>query len=104
MTDLYIREYARQARDADGNVMPAGEEPAIASHSIDFTSSSVPSSVLNAKTTFVRIWSTGNCWVDFGTDPTAAAGDIPLEAATAEYFGISYGQGASIKLAAIDRS
>lgn len=50
----------------------------------------------------VRVVSTTNCWVTFGTAPTAsaAAGSIYLPAGVVEYFHVSPGQ----KLAAIQDS
>ncbi len=46
-----IREYVRQARDANGHVLPAGEEPAIAATAITPTGTSAQHT-FNVKTKF----------------------------------------------------
>lgn len=51
-----IREYINQARDANGQVMPAGEEPAIAATALTATATSAQHT-FNAQTRFILIHS-----------------------------------------------
>jgi hypothetical protein len=55
---------------------------------------SVQSVAIPAFITEVRLSSSGNCWVAFGTSPTAAAADgsIYIAAGQPEYFRVSPGQ------------
>jgi len=99
MAVLYIQEYERLATDADGKVVQAGLEPALASQHVAFTTSTA-SAAFNAKTQFIRVFSDTACYVKFGTAPTATtASDMPLAANTAEFFAIQPGQ--SYKIAAV---
>lgn len=41
---------------------------------VSYTGTSSQSSTLNANTSMVWLFSTTDCWINFGTDPTAVAG------------------------------
>lgn len=68
------------------------------SQNVTFTTTT-QSSAFAETTTLVRVIADAACYVDFGTNPTAAAGDIYLPANTAEYFGVP--KGAAYKVAAV---
>lgn len=88
MAVMYIAEYERQARDSEGNVLQAGEEPAIAKQAVTFTTS-VASAAFNEATTFVRISLDAAGFINFGVTPTAVtATDTPMAANVPEYFGV----------------
>lgn len=92
MAELYIREYTRLARDIDGNVIQAGEEPAEASQVVSFTATAGQSIATGSATKFVRIESNADGFIDLGIDPTAVAlAGIPVKANQPEYFGVRRG-------------
>ncbi len=100
MATLTITEYASLARDKDGNVIPAGDEPAVTIQTVSYTTSA-NSAAFNTKTHFVRLYGSAAAYVIFGSGTqTATASHTPLAATTAEYFGVKPGH----QLAAYDGS
>ena len=88
-----IREYINQARDANGNVLPTGEEPAIAATTILATGTSAQHT-FNAKARFFQIRTEDgiNFAITANGNPTAiveGAGRIPPN--TLEFFGLASG-------------
>lgn len=71
MAFLYITEYERLARDKEGSVVLAGQEPAIAHQKIAIGGSSGQSAAFSALTKFVRVEVDAICHVVFLKDPTA---------------------------------
>jgi hypothetical protein len=90
MPDLYISEYARQALDTRG-LLPAPEEPPIASQKIAISGSSALSAPFNAKTRFVMIHSDVICSYRVGAAPTATAADARMAAGDTRFFGVDPG-------------
>lgn len=89
MAEATITEYERLAKDADGNTIMVGEEPALASQKVTYTSST-QSSALNVRTRFVRIAAEGAAaHFKVGIDPTATDADPYIGAGAAEYFGVN---------------
>jgi len=70
MAILFITEYAEEQIGPAGRVGQMGLEPPIAEQIVTFTSSS-QSSAFNSKTRFVRLHTDTNCFLVFGTNPTA---------------------------------
>lgn len=101
-TKLYISEYSHLARDAAGNVIAAGREPALAEQDVDISSPSAQSAALNDETRFVRVHADVACNILFGADPTATVDIKHLEANVTEFFGVQAGQ--SIKIAVISEA
>jgi hypothetical protein len=99
MSNLYITEYAEQARDEQGQHILAGKEPAIATQKVAFTGTAGTSAAFNALTTFVRIHADGIASVKFGTAPTATTSDPRIGSGVTEFFGVQ--AGASLKVSAI---
>ncbi|MCK5505545.1 MAG: hypothetical protein KAJ10_10305 [Thermodesulfovibrionia bacterium] len=99
MSILYITEYEKLAVDADGNIIPVGQEPAITTQAVSFTTTT-PSAAFNTRTRFVRLTSDGECHMLFGLAPTATTSHPQLLADTPEYFGV--GLGNSLKVAAVN--
>jgi hypothetical protein len=99
MPDLYIREYTSLARDAHGHVAQAGEEPATAGQVISGFTASAQSAAFHDATQIVRVISDGDCWLDFGENPSATKADgAYLPANTPAFFGVRPGD----KVAAYD--
>ncbi len=74
MATLYVTEYVEMAKDASGRIIPAGQEPAIATQTVAIGGSSTQSSAFNAKTKFIRVANdTQVCSIAFGANPTATA-------------------------------
>lgn len=92
MAQLYITEYARLARDQDGNVLQVGEEPNVATQRVTYTTSAA-SSALNALTTIVRLKADADFHMVVGESPTAAATDPQYEANVEYYIGVRPGHG-----------
>ena len=95
-----IREYENQAVDANGHILPAGEEPAIATQSQISTGTSALMSVLNERTRFVLISNaatgaaTAVSW-EIGSSPTAVlasgGGKATLASLEKQFLGVASG-------------
>jgi len=94
MASLYIQEYETCPNQGE---VQAGQEPALASQKITFTTSA-QSAAFNAKTQFIRVWADAAVWLAFAASPTATVASMPVSASTAEYFGVQAGE----KVAAYD--
>ena len=101
MASLYITEYERMARDQDGNVMQCGEEPAVTSQKVTYTTSAA-SAALNKRTCLVRLKADADFHLKVGTAPAATASHPHYEA-NVEYF-IGVRPGTDMKIAAYDGS
>ncbi len=100
MASFWIREYARVARDANGNPLAAPEEPAITDQQVTITGDSAQSSAFNAATRFVLVSSDSISSYLVGTSPTALVGGAGrLIAGGERFFGVAQNQ--SLKLSAI---
>ncbi|MGI9507333.1 MAG: hypothetical protein ACR2RE_30185 [Geminicoccaceae bacterium] len=102
MAILHIAEYTELARDGNGNVMPVGKEPAIATQEVDFTAGEAKSSAFQDATTLVRLFSDTAGHFLVGAAPTATtAQDVPIAANAAEYFGVSPRSVAGLKISIV---
>ena len=90
MSIAYITEYEDVALDGRGNVVPVGQEPAVATQVVTF-STSTASTAFNNRTRFVRITSDTECHIIFAVAPTATTSHPQMLADTPEYFGVSPG-------------
>jgi len=93
---LDITEYNSLARDSFGNVIPAGQEPALAVQSLAIAAGSTPSASFSSDTRFVRLHTDAACRVEFrangpNTDPVATASSQRLPAGATEFFGVRPG-------------
>jgi len=92
MAIMLISEYEDLAVDGRGNVVQAGQEPAIAEQNITFTVSTA-SAAFNERTRFVRISCDTEAFLKFGASPTAVtAQGVNVQADTPEFFGVVKGQ------------
>lgn len=105
MSKLYVSEYARMTQSSGpGNaVVPAPEEPPLATQVVDFTSGAAQSAAFNAKTRFVRLQADAVCSVRFAANPTATVNDARLAAGQTELRGIA-ADGSAAKVSAIANS
>lgn len=87
MAVLYITEYAHQAKDVNGQLIPAGTEPPLASQTVAI-GVAAQSAAFNAKTKFVRLHCDAICSVKFGSNPTATTSDARMAANSTEFFGL----------------
>ena len=95
-----IREYINQARDQNGHILPAGEEPAIATQSQLSTGTSALMAVLNERTRFVLLSNaatgaaTSVSW-EIGASPTAVlasgGGKATLASLEKQFLGVQTG-------------
>ena len=88
-----IREYERQARDANGEVLPAGEEPAIVATAVTATATSAQHT-FNVATRFVLIHSENiiNWEITGDKNPTAVvAGAGRMAAEEKQFLGLATG-------------
>lgn len=88
MAKVFISEYARAPLGINGQLLAAGEEPALAVQVVAIGGSSVQSSAFNAKTKFIRVHTDAVCSIDIGSNPTATANTARLAANSTEYFGV----------------
>lgn len=93
MATMYIREYKYICRDEGGNVIQAGYEDGYRTgQAVTFTTST-QSTAFQDDTVMVRISCDAEAFLDFGTNPTAVAGDgLQVQADTPEFFGVVPGQ------------
>lgn len=84
---ISIREYEHLSAVARG-VVPVGEEPAVANQSFSITGGSQASAAFQERTRFVRIHVGVDTSLDWGTAPTAVAGECDMVAGQTEYFGV----------------
>lgn len=91
MAVVYISEYAEQARDNRGYLLPAGQEPSLAEQTVAIGGASAQSAAFNAKTRFVRIHTDAICSLKFGSNPTATATTPRMPANGTEFFGVTPG-------------
>lgn len=99
MANISITEYRELARDAYGNVIAAGREPALARQNVSYTTST-QSSALQGDTHFIRVKADADAYLNFGTNPTATGDSTFVEADVAEFFGVLPGQ--DLKIAIYD--
>lgn len=86
------------ATDSNGRVIPAGTWGTAQNRTT--SSSSAQSTAVGATTTLVRLVATEDCYVLFGEDPTAVAGNSLITAGVPEVVPITPGH----KIAAIRRT
>lgn len=87
MAKLIITEYVHLAKDASGNAVLAGKEPAITVQSVTI-GAETDSNALNGLTRFVRLHAEAACHIAFGSSPTAAQDGTKLALDQTEYFGV----------------
>lgn len=73
--------------------------PSTTTQSIAVSGTSTQSEALSATTRMVRIVADENCRISSGTNPTATASSMPIQAGVTEYFGIP--PGSNLKIAVI---
>lgn len=98
MAVLSVTIYGSLARDAEGNVMQAGQEPALGQReNMDF-GAGVKNSVPFEAPHYVRLVSDANCHVNMGVNAVAStSGDsIALPANVVEYFALTKGSRVSV--------
>lgn len=98
MATLYISEYANGAL-TDGQLSNYVMEPAVVEQTVAIAAGSAQSAAFNPTTRFVRLRTDAICSVKFGTNPTAAATNSRMPAATETIVGVP--QGLSYKVAVI---
>jgi hypothetical protein len=69
MATLWVTEYGEPATPR-GIVLPIAKEPRVANQTVTFTTTT-QSSAFNTETRYVRIVSSADCHLEFGSDPTA---------------------------------
>lgn len=99
MATLFVTEFA--AADfavPEHGAAPVALQPPVAEQAVSFTTTT-QSSAFSAETRIVRLYSTADCHVAFGTNPTATTSKMKLKADSPEYFAVPVGQ--SYKVAAV---
>jgi hypothetical protein len=102
MATLHVTEYAALAEDQQGHMMAVAAEPAVASQTVTYTTTT-QSSAFNPGTRYVYLQSDGaKAYVSFGTNPTATVGSNLIVADDGRFFGVP--AGASFIVAVYDGS
>lgn len=90
-------------QDENRNIAQAFMPPQpIRSANVTIGAASAQSAAVNAATRFVRLKADADCYVNFGPNPTAVAGNVMLSAGDTEYFAVDVGQ--SWKVAVIQKT
>lgn len=93
MANLFIQEYAELAQDTRGYMVQAGREPALATQVVAHTATAGSSATFHNNTKFIRVVADTAAYLKFGVNPTAVtATDMPIQANTVEFFGVTKGQ------------
>ncbi len=101
MATCKISEYANLSQDASGKPVPVAAEPAIATQTVTYTTSTA-SAAFNAQTRVIRIVADAKAHFVVAATPTADADDPYVAADASEYFGVARNQ--SLKIALYDGS
>lgn len=80
MATLWVTEYDKFPSPR-GVVLPIANEPRVANQTVTFTTTT-QSAAFNAETRYVRVISTTNCHLEFGSNPTATTSTQFLPANT----------------------
>ncbi len=91
MPTAKISEYEEMPIDTSGDVVPVPKEPALATQSITFTTSTV-SAAFNKKTKFIRVVADAKAHYDIGATAAATAESPYLPVDRPELFGVRQGQ------------
>jgi hypothetical protein len=102
MADIYITEYCRLGRDAQGQMVAAGWEPNNGEQVIVNPVASTQSTVLKANTSFVMVHASAAAHLAFGENPTAATTAHRLAAGETRFYGVQERGTAAMKIAAIN--
>lgn len=99
MANLYVTQFTKLFKDANGNVIQAGfDNGATISEVVPFTGTSAQSAAFADDTTFIMVSTDATGFVEFGANPTAVATtSARLIADTPIFYGVEAGQ----KIAAI---
>lgn len=87
MATLYITEFQEVAKAGSDNLL-MGQCPPVAQQTVTFTTST-QSAAFNAKTRFIRVYSSADAMIEFGSNPTATTSKMPIKAGVPEYFGVN---------------
>lgn len=92
MASLYVSEYKNLAQGANGYIVQAGQEPALAVQKLAIGAGSVASASFNAEASFVMVHTDAICHVAFGSakdsDPTATSSYTRMAAGETRFFGV----------------
>lgn len=94
MAQARIQEYQELARDAEGNLVQAGHEPAVTSQSFSYTTAT-NSSAFSGTTRFIRFIADADAHLDF-SESAATVSSMLVKANTPEYFGVRPGDVVSV--------
>jgi len=102
MSSLYVTEYQTQARDAQGYLMAAGQEPAVDVKKVAIGGTSTQSAAFDATTRFIMVHADVICHIRVGTNPTATDEWTRLAANSTLFFGVQAHGAGSQKIAVIE--
>ena len=95
---VFVKEYERMAKDAQGNLVPVGDESGFTlDHSPLTISSSSATAAFNNKTRFILVKGDEDFHFAVGSSPTATTNHMHVDAGVMLFLGVKPGQ----KLAAI---
>lgn len=93
---LFITEYHRLARAADGPMVAAGQEPAVANQKLNVAALPDVSAPFADKTSFVMVHTTEPVHLAFGDTPEATTNAHRLGAGETRFYGVSPGHRLSV--------
>ncbi|MFO0346540.1 MAG: hypothetical protein ACK503_09725 [Labrys sp. (in: a-proteobacteria)] len=85
---LYITQDRSLARDASGNVIPAGEEPSIGTTVMAVGATAQQSPPLDSSCRFIELHTDSVCHVEIGENPVATTGKRRLPAGVITFQGL----------------
>lgn len=102
MANLFITEYAEQARDGQGYLMAAGQEPRVADQKVAIGGTSVQSSAFQPTTKLIMVHADVACHVAIGSNPTATDSMLRIPANGTLFFGVQAHPRTGDKIAVIE--
>ena len=91
MAVVYIEEFPESPVGKNGQIIPAGRQPSLATQVVSITVGSLQSAAFNAKTKFIRMHADSVCSYLFGSNPTATTTTPRMAANQTEYFAVNAG-------------
>ena len=93
---VYVTEYERLARSADGPIVAAGQEPAVANQMLNVSPVADLSTPFSAKTRFIMVHTTEPCHLAFGHLPEASTTAHRVGAGETRFYGVASGHRLSV--------
>jgi hypothetical protein len=91
MATAWVTEF-EDAVSIGNYLLPCGKLPAITTQTVTFTTAAAVANGFNARTKFIRIYTSVDARFLVGDTPVAVAGNAPITAKMPEFFGVEPGK------------